>query len=508
MREALRREDDWTGRTVTVMGLGLFGGGLGAARFALEKGANVTVTDLRGAEVLSSTVEALCALPGAERVELVLGEHRDKDFQEADIVLVNPAVPPRAPHLALAREGGARVTSAIELLLGGLACRVVAITGTHGKSSTVHFTADLLRAGLAPGTRVALGGNIGGSLLGEMDQLKSTDVVVLELSSYQLENLGAEFVAAASTERVLDVAAITTIGVDHLARHRTVEAYRAAKLRIAQLTGQDGREPGVVIAPAREDGALRELLPRAPGLRLLSDDGEQATFNGLQVPGDFQRANLRVAWGVAEALGADPRQMERAIPHLTGLPHRMEPLPDCSATPCGRRLRVFDNGVSTTPESTVAAMESASGSARPGEHKLVLVGGQAKVGCDLRALGRAAATLGWVLVPFGSAAEEIAAAARSEGASFVAGAPARERDGAPGGVEAAVELALEHIAALPPSPLEPPLHSVHLLFSPACASFDRYPNFKARALAFRGALSKSLGHTGTQPKNERLQSKD
>ena len=508
LREAIRREDDWTGKAVTVMGLGLFGGGLGSAALALEKGAQVIVTDLRGPETLGTAIEALRKLPGADRVELVLGEHRDRDFLDADIVVANPAVPPTARHLTLAREGGARVTSAIELLLGALRCRVVAITGTHGKSSTVHFTADLLRAGLGPDVRVVLGGNIGGSLLGEIDSLREQDVVVLELSSYQLENLSADFVAEASVRRALDVAAITTIGVDHLARHGTVEVYRAAKLRIAQLTGQAGSKPGAVIAPASEGDALREAQKATQRLLLTEEDTSgDAVLAQLQVPGEFQRKNLRVALAVAAAVGADGAKMQRAIPTLTGLPHRMERLGTWPVTPDGRALVIYDNGVSTTPESTVAAMESVSQDRRPGDLQIVLVGGQAKRGCDMKALGEAAAALGWALVPFGAASDEITAIARESGATLASDASGLDRDAVCEGVEDAVRVALKYMAGAPARALErqsaaapntSPMKqadTVHLLFSPACASFDRYPNFKERALAFRAALAAALDLT-------------
>ena len=490
MPEAILRDDDWTGRAVTIMGLGLFGGGLGAAAFALRKGASVVVTDLRGPEVLGTAVTALRELPGAERIELVLGQHRDGDFRDADIVVANPAVPPTARHLGIAREGGARITSAIELLLGALRCRVVAITGTHGKSSTVHFTAELLRAGLGPKVRVAVGGNIGGSLLGEIESLKDDDVVVLELSSYQLENLSADFVTRASSRRVLDVAAITTIGVDHLERHGTVEAYRAAKLRIAQLTGQAGSRPGTMIANSNEGDALRALLPSTAKLVVVDGDTTgDPVLARLQVPGEFQRGNLRLALAVSAAVGADPAAMERAIPELTGLPHRMERLRQWCKTPEERPLVVYDNGVSTTPESTVAAMESVSEESRSSDLRLVLVGGQAKPGCDMKALGAAAATLGWVLVPFGASAEEIASVARDTGASLATDSPLLEQDRPCEGVEDAVSLTLRYAAQLP---TESKGDTVHLLFSPACASFDRYPNFKERALAFRRALGAAL----------------
>lgn len=507
-----RSAAEWDGLAVTVMGLGLFGGGLGAAAYALRSGANVTVTDQRDAETLAESVAKLRELPHGDRVRLVLGEHLAADFSDADIVIVNPAVPPGAPFLRMARDAGARVTTAIELLLGGLCCRVVAITGTHGKSSTVHFTAALLRAGLGPGVSVAVGGNIGGSLLGEMDSFSEDDVIVLELSSYQLEHLGAGFLGQADRERVVDVAAITSLGVDHLERHGTVKAYHAAKLRIAELTGQAGPAPGTIVVP----GDLASVLHAHHRVVTHGHNAPDPALDSLQVPGTFQRDNLALALLIGEAVGTDRDSMRRAIPTLTGLPHRMERLSQLTKSHDGRVLQVHDNGVSTTPESTIAAIESLGS---PPGTRLLFVGGQAKFGADFAALVQAALAQGWTLVPFGAAAREIALAARAVGAALLGEGPAAEspaigrtgqnRDEWPATVEEAVE---EAVAGVPkgaasvdpltqcdadPQGPEPSLGALHLLFSPACASFDRYPNFRARALAFRAAVASATGYSGS-----------
>lgn len=507
--EPLLRESDWTGKAVTVMGLGLFGGGLGAAAFALGRGATVTVTDLRDADALAEAVEALRKLPGGERLRLVLGEHREEDFRDAAIVIVNPAVPPKARYLGLAREAGARVTCAMELLLGGLGCRVVAVTGTHGKSSTVHFAAHLLRAASGPDVRVALGGNIGGSLLGEMETFRPDDIVVLELSSYQLEHLSEDFVATAARTRAVDVAAITTLGVDHLARHGSVESYHAAKRRIGELTGQLGREPGTVIVPANDAASFAGVQ------RLVTHGGSDPRFTAaeaLRVPGAFQRENLAVALSIGAALGLDPAAMERAIPELTGLPHRMERLWDLGSLTNGRPLVVHDNGVSTTPESSAAALESLGS---PDGERIVLVGGQAKKGCDMAGLAEVAARLGWAIQPFGAAAAEIARVAGSAGARVLVGHRGSDRDGWPGTVAEAVAEALDGTARGPfEAGKESASAPLNVLFSPACASFDRYPNFRARAEEFRRAMgarsarARGSGPEETPPATERAQSKD
>jgi UDP-N-acetylmuramoylalanine--D-glutamate ligase len=162
----------------------------------------------------------------------VLGEHRSADFERADVVIANPAVRPDDPLLAAARATGAEITSEIELFLEAVRAPVVAVTGTQGKSSTCHLTHGLIAR---CGRRAHLGGNIGASLLPRLPEILPEDVVVLELSSYQLEALHAGRRAARAT-----AVAIVNILQDHLERHETVERYAAAKLRILELLAPDG----------------------------------------------------------------------------------------------------------------------------------------------------------------------------------------------------------------------------------------------------------------------------
>jgi UDP-N-acetylmuramoylalanine--D-glutamate ligase len=155
---ALDLSRDWTGRRVTVMGLGLFGGGATVARAFARRGARVTVTDLRSAEVLEPSLRALAGLP----LELVLGEHRAADFTGAELVVANPAVRPDHELLALARAHGATVAGEIELFLANVRARVACVTGTQGKSSVCHVLHGLLERS---GVRAVLGGNIGTALV-------------------------------------------------------------------------------------------------------------------------------------------------------------------------------------------------------------------------------------------------------------------------------------------------------------------------------------------------------
>ena len=455
---APERHRAFAGKRALVMGLGSFGGGAGAVRYLAGLGARVVATDQRPAAGLARTLAELADLS----VEFVLGQHRRADFERAELVVVNPAVRPNDPLLEAARDAGAELTSEIELFLEAAcseaACaRVVAITGTQGKSSTTHVTHALLTG---CGRRAHLGGNIGGSLLPALPSIRAGDFVALELSSYQLEALGGAG-AAARAEAV----AVVNILPDHLERHGTLEAYAAAKRRILELLKPGGHAllpldderfrswevRGTKLPFAARDSG-RGLFLRGNEFRL--DDEVLARVSDLALPGAFQRANALVALGLARVLGMEPGALARALPEVRGLEHRLQDLG------LVRGLRVIDNAVSTTPDSTVSALL-----ALPPGTVLVLGGRQKRL--PLEELCRVARERVAYAVAFGEAGPAFAAALRA------AGVPAEVAVG----VEQALALALERGRP-----------GAHLLFSPAGSSFDAYANFQERAAAFRSAL--------------------
>ncbi len=451
---------DFDGLRVTVQGLGLFGGGAGVARFLARSGARVTVTDTRSAEDLAP---AIAALEGCS-VRFVLGEHRREDFESADLVVANPAVPPSNAWLAIARGAGVRVTSEIEIFLRICPTRIAAVTGTQGKSSTCNSLQQLLAA---CGQRTHLGGNIGRSLLDAALSMHTDDVVVLEMSSYQLETLSPDIGRAEPAPRV-EAVCVTNVLSDHLDRHGTIENYAAAKRRIlelvattggtAVLSGEDPRftcwsEPGLRRVDAFPTRASdRGLNVRDERFRL--DREELGRVADLRLPGLFQRENTLLALGLARLLGADAARLARAVPDLVALPHRMQDLGLVGGH------RVWDNAISTTPDSTQSAVESLA----PG--CALLLGGKHK---DLPLDGLLRAARGRVrrVVTFGKAAELLSAAFRGIGIEARAVTTLPE----------AVETVFGWMAP-----------GEELLFSPACASYDQFLNFQERAHAFRRAL--------------------
>ena len=452
------RVTELEGRSVLVMGLGSFGGGLGATRFLLQSGARVTVTDLRNPHDLE---EGLAGLAGLD-VELVLGEHRLEDFRRAELVIPNPAVAPANEYLAIAREAGATIRSEVELFLERCPARLVAVTGTQGKSSTCSLLAQLLRQA---GFQVHLGGNIGGSLLSELETMRPDDVCVLELSSYQLDALGAAAPGRSpSLAGTAELVAITNILSDHIERHGTREAYAQAKLRILELLD----ERGCAIV-SEQSLALLAGSPRTSQVTRFGETGELRLEEGqfrlgaanlgevseLPLPGDFQLENALIALGAAAKLGAKADDLRRAIPTLEGLSHRLQSLGQV------RGRRVWDNGVSTTPDSTASALVSLDGSC------VLVCGGSYKTTLPLDVMVEAAREHVHCAVTFGADAGVLTEAFRAAGIASRETATLGE----------AVEAAFEEARA-----------EDDVLFSPACASFDAYRNFQERALDFRRLL--------------------
>ena len=447
------RHRAFEGRRALVMGLGSFGGGTGAVRYLASLGARVLVTDQRSAASLARSLAELADIP----VDFALGGHRPEDFERAEIVVVNPAVRPDHPLLAGARAAGVLVTSEMELFLEAVRGRVVAITGTQGKSSTANATHALLRL---CGMRAHLGGNIGTSLLPELTAIGPEDLVVLELSSYQLEALSGG-AGAARAEAV----AVVNILSDHLERHGTLAAYAAAKQRILALLRPGGHAllpldderfsdwhvEGRKLGFATRDTG-RGLFLRAGAFHL--DDEVLGRVEDLRLPGDFQRANALVALGLARILGLAPAALARALPEVRGLEHRLQDLG------LFRGRRVIDNAVSTTPDSTISAL-----CALPAGTVLVL-GGKQKL-LPLDELARVARERVVAAVAFGEAGPVFAQALRSAGV--------------------AVEVVPTLAEALPLA-LQRGAPGAHVLFSPAGSSFDAYANFQERAADFRTTL--------------------
>jgi len=317
---------------ITVMGLGHFGGGAAAARWLSAQGAIVTVTDLADEQVLASALESLAGTPIAA---FHLGGHREADFQQADLVVVNPAVRPGNPWLAIARQNGVPLTTEIDLFLAACPSVAIGVTGSNGKSTTTAMIVAILQAG---GRRAWLGGNIGGSLLDQLPEIRADDIVVLELSSFQLSYLRPE-------TPLPHIGVVTSFSPNHLDWHADMDEYAKAKqillLRqrpddLAVLNTLDRR----LVAWAHN--VHRRVLP------LVHCD----ELPPLALPGWHNRMNAACAATAALGAGCSRKAIDCGLQSFRGLPQRMQRIAEID----GRTF--FNDSTSTTPESTIAALES------------------------------------------------------------------------------------------------------------------------------------------------------
>lgn len=414
-------------RRATVMGLGSFGGGAGAARYLAERGYDVLLTDMAPAEKLVGSLDGIRDLIDSGAVTLRLGEHNVSDLTTCDLVVVNPAVkqPWENRFVRAAKAAGVRVTTEIGLVVDALpeSCRVVGITGSAGKSTTSAMT----HAGLvAAGVDAVLGGNIGGSLL--QAEIAPDATVVLELSSAMLWWLAQP----GCTERgtFLDVALITNIAPNHVDWHGSFEHYQVSKLGIAGMLNPHGT---LLTGPGAES-------VRAPSIESAEDLPELAT------PGAHNRVNASAALAVCNALGASRAEAIRGIAAFPGLPHRLEHVRT------HRGVRWYNDSKSTTPDASRLALDALA----PARVHLI-VGGSDK-GVDLTPIAELAKRAGSLLC-IGQTGRTIASIAGIEPAHTLAEA-----------VRIASETAQEGDA---------------VALSPGCASFDQFKSFEDRGNQFR-----------------------
>lgn len=346
--------DRISGLKVTVMGLGLNDGGLSVARFFASRGAIVTVTDLKDAQTLAPSIEALSEYS----IRYVLGRHEMEDFTGADLVIKNPGVRLDNPFLKASRN----VDTDISIFLKLCKATVVAVTGSKGKSTTASAIAHVLNA---CGKKAYLGGNITVSPLGFLDIATRDDVVVLELSSWQLGDLAKAKVLKPK------VAVITRIVPDHLDRYGTMDAYIADKRLI--YANQDENDFTVCEHDDWGKSFASETKAKTlwygsatpdgePGARLLADGsgvvsmrpGESACLlpSRIKIPGQHNRNNMLAAGLAAMALGLDAKDIAAALASFGGVEHRLELFAEHDG------IQWCNDSTATVPEAVQAAISA------------------------------------------------------------------------------------------------------------------------------------------------------
>lgn len=365
--------NDFHGMNVTVMGLGAFDGGVGAITFLAQRGAHVVVTDIKPAEALA---ESLARIAQVGDVTLHLGAHQDADFTACDLLVVSPGVPRNNPFVLQARDAGIAVTSEMNLFWERNRGRTICVTGTAGKSTTAALIHAMLAvpASHAPAKSQSgpirpacwLGGNIGRSLLPFVDQIRSDDWVVLELSSFQLEDLE-------SLQPNPHLAVVTNFAPNHLDRHGAIEEYRRAKQNLLRWQTSDR------IAIFNQNDADVATWPTAAQRFWFGrdDEGRQGLFaigfegykrralfrhgqrervlplgDWFSLPGIHNFQNVLAATCAATLLDVAVDQVEAGLRSFQGLPHRLKLVAEAA----GRRF--YDDSKATTPEAALRAVES------------------------------------------------------------------------------------------------------------------------------------------------------
>jgi UDP-N-acetylmuramoylalanine--D-glutamate ligase len=435
------------GKRVTVVGAAR--SGIAAAELLARRGATVTLSDMR------SDLEEASRLRDAG-VELELGGHVAATLLQSDLIVTSPGVPYRHPLIEAARQAGVPVIGELELASRWLRGRIVAITGTKGKSTTTTLTGRMLEAG---GHRVLVGGNIGHALSAQVDESTEDTIHVIEASSFQLE---------ASDTFHPWIAVLLNFSPDHLDRHATVDEYRAAKTRIfSQQTDSDWAvlnvdDPAVlpmaVSARSRRlrfsmyenltDGIVLEgnVIVRRAGL----EREPLVPLSSIRLIGAHLVADVLAACAVAWLAGVGAAAMTRAVEGFTGLEHALEPVAEIGG------VHFVNDSKATNIEAARRAIESF------GSGVVVILGGRFKGG-DFHDLIGPLASRQATVIAIGEARPAIAEAL---GASVPVHGAADMRS--------AVRTAF---ASASPGGT--------VVLAPACASFDMFRDYAQRGLAFK-----------------------
>ena len=436
------------GRSVLIVGFERTGEAL--CRFLLDRGARVTVSDKKPAEAFGSKLG-----PFLDRgVVFETGGHRPETFLAADLIVPSPGVPPIAEILA-ARDRGVPVLAEIELAGLFLKGRIVAITGSNGKSTTTTLVHKILRDA---GLRARLAGNIGTPLVSFVDRSRDDDVYVTEISSFQLEY----------TERFTPaVAALLNVSENHIDWHGTFDRYFAAKTKLILRMGPDGRAV-LNRDDARVWGLRAEARARVYGFsrkRRLArgaclEDGWVVLRDGasekvvpadrIALPGAHNLENVLAAAMIARLLGVAPASIRRSVLAFRGLEHRLEEVLTV------RGVRFVNDSKATTVDATLKALASFD---RP---VVLILGGRGKGG-DFSPLRAAVRKRARAVVLVGEAADKIEKALG--GAAPVVRAP---------DYRAVVRTAFGLAA-----------RGDIVLLAPACTSWDMFRNFEERGRTFK-----------------------
>jgi UDP-N-acetylmuramoylalanine--D-glutamate ligase len=440
---------DLAGKRVLVVGLARTG--IVTALFSAGYGATVTATDERPETELQETAAKL----RAAGVKLDLGGHRAESFLDQDLIVVSPGVPAKLPELELVRARGTPVWSEIELAWRFLRGKLIAITGSNGKTTTTSLVAHILQTAGIP---TLIGGNIGTPLLALVENSMDTTVTVAEISSFQLETI----------EKFRpEIGVLLNLTPDHLDRHASFDEYAQAKMRMFE--NQLERDIAILNA---DDPEITRRMPTKPHIFWFSRQkrvaagaflrDEQIFFRNegsevalarrdeISLRGEHNVENVLAACAAAYLAGADPAAIANGIKTFKGVEHRLEFVAEVSG------VRFYNDSKATNVDAAVKAIEAFPWPL------IVILGGKDKGSpyTPLRELLHERARLAILI---GAAADKIA--------EDLGDAVPLESAGT---LDRAVHLAMQNAQ---------PGDTV--LLAPACASFDQFENYEHRGRTFK-----------------------
>ncbi len=457
---------DWQDKRVVILGAARQG--LALARWLTQHGAKVTLSDKRAESELVAERASLQGLP----IQWALGGHPLKLLDQADMLCLSGGVPTNLPIVEEAARRGIELSNDTQIFMEAVPCKTVGITGSAGKTTTTSLVGNMAREagsvekGAENRGRSYVGGNIGAPLISYVDEMKPTDLAVLEISSFQLEQLTIS----------PNIAVVLNITPNHLDRHGTMEAYTAAKSRILQF--QSGQDVAVL---GRDDPGAWGLRDKVRG-RLHSfgfskiDDESEGTYydDGLLVlyehrvdipllrreqiklRGEHNVMNLLAAFAIGHAAGLPLDAMLTAAEEFEGVAHRLEFVRDRDGV-CW-----YNDSIATAPERTMAAVHSFS------EPIVLLLGGRDK-NLPWESLARLVHERVDHIVVFGEAAGKIEKALDADRA-------------------AARPYSLKRVSTLHEAVLEAARVAESgdvVLLSPGGTSFDEFKDFEERGEKFR-----------------------
>jgi len=439
------------GMLLAILGVGV--SGRAAARYALQQGARVLLSDLRPPEKFLAEEGELAAL---EEVRWEAGGHTVEFLREAELLLVSPGIDRELPLLRALREAGVQIAGELAVAARKITVPVIAVTGTNGKTTVTTLIGQLLTAA---NRKVFVGGNIGRPLYEYLHNPADYNAVVAELSSFQLEQCG-DFVA--------DIGVLLNITPDHLDRHRSLAAYAEAKANLLRMQGPSG------IAIVNGDDPLcaaqvpelrsRVLVfgtgvghtARITGDRIvvrLAGQTEEYLLANTVFRGEIGAQNAAAAILAACAMGCREDEIRQGLAGFTALPHRVELV----ATIDG--VSYYNDSKATNTGAVIAALQQFPG-------KVILIAGGRDKGEDYRMLREKVAAKVKRLILLGESAPMLAAALDDLTETVFVKS-----------MDEAVQQAAD-VAG----------HGDVVLLSPACASFDMFNSYGHRGKCFAEAV--------------------